>query len=67
MNTSSAINNLNTSLQRFYSAASKVSDPNQSADANDIIEMKQAVADAEVGARILKKINETKRLVDLLA
>lgn len=62
-----AINNLNASLQQFAEAAAKISDPNRAADLSDIVQLKQAQANAEIGAAVLAKINESQRLVDIIA
>ena len=68
ISTSVAVNNLNASLQQFAQAAAKITDPSTSADASDIMQLKQAKTASEVGVAVIAKINDAQqRLVDIIA
>lgn len=62
-----AINNISHQLGHLSAAANKISDPNQIADAGDIVAFKEASAATEISVAVLKKINQTHRLVDVIA
>ena len=63
-----AISHLNTSLNRFYESAAKIADPDRLADVGDIVDMKSALHEAKVGAKVLKKVNESQeQLVNIIA
>lgn len=62
-----AINNISYQLGQLSAAANKISDPNQIADAADIVAFKEASAATEISVAVLNKINQTHRLVDVIA
>ena len=67
ISTSSVIGSLSQNLQSFSKLADKISDPTTSADAGDIVALKQAGVQSEVSAAALKSVLDTQRSVDIIA
>ncbi len=65
--TSAAINNISRSLGQLAAASEKISNPDTLADASDIVAYKQAASETEIGVAVLKKINQSQRLIDVIA